>query len=32
MNDKKSGAKFFYCMKCIDILEVDHKVCSKEGV
>ena len=24
---KKSGAKPFYCIKCIEILEADHRVC-----
>ena len=26
--DTESGAKFFYCIKCIEIFEADHKLCS----
>ena len=26
----KSGAKFFYCLKCTEIFEDDHEVCKKK--
>ena len=32
MNDRKSGAKFFYCIKCIEIIWADHEVCRKRGL
>ena len=28
----KSGAKLFYCFKCIKTLEADNEVCSGKGV
>ena len=32
MYDAKSGAKFFYCVKCIEILEANQEVCREKGV
>ena len=30
MNDTKSCAKFFCCIKCVEIFEADHILCGNE--
>ena len=32
INDTESGAKIFYCIKCIEVFETDHEMHRKKGV